>query len=307
MNDINSIMFHDFMKDNSVGTQGAVSEENFYKIIDFCNTDKISNPHIIIENTKKNLEKSLFLTFDDGLLSQFDIALQILEERHIKGVFFVHSKPLIGEYDIHQITRNFKNTEHFDTVDEFNSLLIEALKSTFSDKEKSKIKKDFKESKYLDEYNFYSESDRELRYIRDFKVTLEQYQDSILLLMNEKGINIKDLIEQTYMNKKMLKEVAEKGHVIGLHSHSHPTNLARMTEEEQYFELNTNSEILEEIIGYKPKAISYPSNSYNQFTIEVLKKLKVNYGFRANDQINLDPYELARIDATYIVDKINTE
>jgi peptidoglycan/xylan/chitin deacetylase (PgdA/CDA1 family) len=300
-------MFHDFMKDNSVGTQGAVSEENFYKIIDFCNTDKISNPHIIIENTKKNLEKSLFLTFDDGLLSQFDIALQILEERNIKGLFFVHSKPLIGEYDIHQITRNFKNTKHFDTVDEFNSLLIEVLKSTFSDKEKSKIEKDFRESKYLDEYNFYSESDRELRYIRDFKVTLEQYQDSILSLMNEKGINIEDLIEQTYMNKKMLKEVAEKGHVIGLHSHSHPTNLARMTEEEQYFELNTNSEILEEIIGYKPKAISYPSNSYNQFTIEVLKKLKVNYGFRANDQINLDPYELARIDATYIVDKINTE
>ena len=271
------------------------------------NISRYPFPHIIIENTKKNLEKSLFLTFDDGLLSQFDIALQILEERNIKGLFFVHSKPLIGEYDIHQITRNFKNTKHFDTVDEFNSLLIEVLKSTFSDKEKSKIEKDFRESKYLDEYNFYSESDRELRYIRDFKVTLEQYQDSILSLMNEKGINIEDLIEQTYMNKKMLKEVAEKGHVIGLHSHSHPTNLARMTEEEQYFELNTNSEILEEIIGYKPKAISYPSNSYNQFTIEVLKKLKVNYGFRANDQINLDPYELARIDATYIVDKINTE
>lgn len=307
MNNINSIMFHDFMKDNSVGTQGAVSEENFYKIIDFCNTDKISNPHIIIENAKKNLEKTLFLTFDDGLLSQFDIALQILEERNIKGIFFVHSKPLIGEYDIHQITRNFKNTKHFDTVDEFNSLLIEVLKSTFSDKEKSKIKKEFRESKYLDEYNFYSESDRELRYIRDFKVTLEQYQDSILSLMNEKGINIEDLIEQTYMNKKMLKEIAEKGHMIGLHSHSHPTNLASMTEEQQYFELNTNSEIIEEIIGYKPKAISYPSNSYNQFTIEVMKKLKINYGFRANDQINLDPYELARIDATYIVDKINTE
>ena len=80
-----------------------------------------------------------------------------------------------------------------------------------------------------------------------------------------------------------------------------------MTKEEQYFELNTNSEIIEEIIGYKPKAISYPSNSYNKFTIEILKKLKINYGFRANDQINLDPYELARIDATYIIDRINSD
>ena len=37
----------------------------------------------------------------------------------------------------------------------------------------------------------------------------------------------------------MLKEISKKD-TIKLHSHSHPTNLARMTKEEQYFELNTN-------------------------------------------------------------------
>tara|TARA_B100001057_G_scaffold493584_1_gene588339 strand:+ start:22094 stop:22996 length:903 start_codon:yes stop_codon:yes gene_type:complete len=300
-------MLHDFKRDNSVGTQGAVTKENFYKIIDYCDPSRISNPRIIIENTKKNLEKSLFITFDDGLLSQFEIALHVLEEKDIKGIFFVHSKPFVGEYDIHQVARNFKNSNHFDNVDEFNFQLIEALLSTFSNKEKSKIKKDFIKSKYLKEYNFYSESDRELRYIRDFRISLKYYEDSILSLMKVKDVNIENLIKKTYMSKIMLKEIAEKGHVIGLHSHSHPTNLATMTKEEQYFELNTNSEVLEEIIGYKPKAISYPSNSYNKFTIEILKKLKINYGFRANDQINLDPYELARIDATYIIDKINSE
>ena len=307
MNNINSIMLHDFKNGDSVGTQGAVTEDNFYKIIDYCDSDRISNPRIINENTKKNLEKSLFITFDDGLLSQFEIALNVLEERDIKGIFFIHSKPLVGEYDIHQVARNFKNSNHFDNVDEFNFLLIEVLMSTFSSKEKTKIKKDFTESKYLREYNFYSESDRELRYIRDFWVSLKYYEDSILSLMKEKDVDIEKLIEKTYMSKIMLKEISEKGHVIGLHSHSHPTNLARMTKEEQYFELNTNYEILEEIIGYKQKAISYPSNSYNKFTIEILKKLKINYGFRANDQINLDPYELARIDATYIIDRINSE
>ena len=307
MDNINSIMLHDFKENGSVGTQGAVTEENFYKIIDYCDSDRISNPRIIIENTRKNLENSLFITFDDGLLSQFEIALHVLEERDIKGIFFIHSKPLVGEYDIHQVARNFKNSNHFDNVDEFNFLLIEVLISSLSNKEKKEIKKEFLESKYLEEYSFYSQSDRELRYIRDFRVSLKYYEDSILSLMKEKDVKIKKLIEQTYMSKIMIKEIAEKGHLIGLHSHSHPTNLARMTKEEQYFEINTNSEILEEIIGYKPKAISYPSNSYNKFTIEILKKLKINYGFRANDQINLDPYELARIDATYIIDKINPE
>ena len=52
--------------------------------------------------------------------------------------------------------------------------------------------------------------------------------------MKEKDVKIKKLIEQTYMSKIMIKEIAEKGHLIGLHSHSHPTNLARMTKEEQY-------------------------------------------------------------------------
>ena len=86
--------------------------------------------------------------------------------------------------------------------------------STFSSKEKTKIKKDFTESKYLREYNFYSESDRELRYIRDFWVSLKYYEDSILSLMKEKDVDIEKLIEKTYMSKIMLKEISEKGHVI---------------------------------------------------------------------------------------------
>ena len=160
MDNINSIMLHDFKENGSVGTQGAVTEENFYKIIDYCDSDRISNPRIIIENTRKNLENSLFITFDDGLLSQFEIALHVLEERDIKGIFFIHSKPLVGEYDIHQVARNFKNSNHFDNVDEFNFLLIEVLISSLSNKEKKEIKKEFLESKYLEEYSFYSQSDR---------------------------------------------------------------------------------------------------------------------------------------------------
>ena len=52
MNNINSIMLHDFKNGDSVGTQGAVTEDNFYKIIDYC--DQIEfQPRIINENTKK--------------------------------------------------------------------------------------------------------------------------------------------------------------------------------------------------------------------------------------------------------------
>ena len=306
MKNLYSIMFHDFKRNNSAGTQGAISEENLYKIIDFYDIDKISNPKLFLENEDNNLEGELFFTFDDGLLSQYEIAFKILEEQNIKGLFFIHTKPLIGEFDIHQITRNFKNSKNFDSVDEFNSLLIKLIKRNFSDNEKGKLNKEFIESKYLLEYKFYSSSDRELRFIRDFKISLEEYEESIFSLIKEKGASLDSLINETYMNKEMVKEISERGHTIGLHSHSHPTNLGSMKEDDQYDELNRNSEILEEIIGYKPKALSFPSNSYNEQTIDLLKKLKINYAFRANDQINLNPYELARVDATYIIEKIMT-
>ena len=294
----NSIMFHDFKLDNTSGTQGAISQNDFRKLIKTNGENKFSNPDVIQKTKHKNLEDESFITFDDGLLSQYDIALDLLSETDKKGIFFVHSKPLIGEYDIHQVIRSFKNSSIFNNVDDFNEQLIKILLSSFKTNKKDKIEKGYKQSAYLTEFDFYSDLDRKLRYIRDFVVSLQQYEDSITELLNIKNTSISDLVKGTYIGKEKLKEINQLGHVIALHSHSHPTNLGSLKKEEQFKEIGHNYEILEEIIGHKPNAISYPSNSYNSETIEILEHFNIGYGFRADDNINLNPFELSRVDAT---------
>ena len=294
----NSIMFHDFKLDNTSGTQGAISQNDFRKLIKTNGENKFSNPDVIQKTKHKNLEDESFITFDDGLLSQYDIALDLLSETDKKGIFFVHSKPLIGEYDIHQVIRSFKNSSIFNNVDDFNEQLIKILLSSFKTNKKDKIEKGYKQSAYLTEFDFYSDLDRKLRYIRDFVVSLQQYEDSITELLNIKNTSISDLVKGTYIGKEKLKKINQLGHVVALHSHSHPTNLGSLKKEEQFKEIGHNYEILEEIIGHKPNAISYPSNSYNSETIEILEHFNIGYGFRADDNINLNPFELSRVDAT---------
>jgi|TARA_Y100000389_G_C17470072_1_gene529574 peptidoglycan/xylan/chitin deacetylase (PgdA/CDA1 family) len=294
----NSVMFHDFKLDNTSGTQGAISQNDFRKLIKTNGENKFSNPDVIQNTKHKNLEDESFITFDDGLLSQYDIALDLLSETDKKGIFFVHSKPLIGGYDIHQVIRSFKNSSIFNNVDDFNEQSIKILLSIFNTDEKDKIEKDFNQRSYLSEFDFYSDLDRKLRYIRDFVISLNQYEEGIKELLNIKNTNISDLVKDTYIGKEKLKKINQSGHVIALHSHSHPTNLGSLKKEEQFEEIGTNYEILEEIIGYKPNAISYPSNSYNFETIEILKHFNIGYGFRADDNVNLNPFELSRVDAT---------
>jgi len=294
----NSVMFHDFKLDNTSGTQGAISQNDFRKLIKTNGKNKFSNPDVIQNTKHKNLEDESFITFDDGLLSQYDIALDLLSETDKKGIFFVHSKPLIGGYDIHQVIRSFKNSSIFNNVDDFNEQSIKILLSIFNTDEKDKIEKDFNQRSYLSEFDFYSDLDRKLRYIRDFVISVNQYEERIKELLNIKNTNISDLVKDTYIGKEKLKKINQSGHVIALHSHSHPTNLGSLKKEEQFEEIGTNYEILEEIIGYKPNAISYPSNSYNFETIEILKHFNIGYGFRADDNVNLNPFELSRVDAT---------
>ena len=51
--------------------------------------------------------------------------------------------------------------------------------------------------------------------------------------------------------------------------------------------------------------MSYPSNSYNETTIKILKNKGIKFAFRADNLIEHSPYELPRIDARMLLDGIN--
>ena len=48
-----------------------------------------------VKEEKRLPEKALLLTFDDGYLDNYTVALPLLLERGLQGSFFVPAKPLV--------------------------------------------------------------------------------------------------------------------------------------------------------------------------------------------------------------------
>ena len=101
-----------------------------------------------------------------------------------------------------------------------------------------------------------------------------------------------------WMNDNHVKELNDAGHIVGLHSYSHPTMIHKISLEQQETEYVKNFEHLCSILGYKPFAMSHPCGNYSEETLEILKKLGIKIGFRSSCSITTirSPLEIPRDD-----------
>ena len=93
------------------------------------------------------------------------------------------------------------------------------------------------------------------------------------------------------MNNEHIVKMRKLGHLIGLHSHTHPTVLEELSLEEQTDEYSKNITILSKILNCDKKEIksmSHPCGSYNQHTLKILKDLGIELGFRRTMEIELE-------------------
>jgi peptidoglycan/xylan/chitin deacetylase (PgdA/CDA1 family) len=86
---------------------------------------------------------------------------------------------------------------------------------------------------------------------------------------------------QLWMDADCLLDLRDRGHVIGLHSHTHPTQMAKLSPADQEKEYAANFSILEKVLGKRPSTMSHPCNSYDKETLAILKKMGIQLGFRA--------------------------
>ncbi|WP_368646359.1 polysaccharide deacetylase family protein [Alkalibacterium putridalgicola] len=71
--------------------------------------------------------------------------------------------------------------------------------------------------------------------------------------------------------KDMLKEIHEMGFAIGNHSHTHPS-LPSLSEEKQKEEILKTSDLVEEIIGVRPRFFRAPFGQNTDYSKEVVKE-----------------------------------
>ena len=116
-----------------------------------------------------------------------------------------------------------------------------------------------------------------------------------------------------FMKDEDLIKIKELGHCIGLHSHSHPTVIEKLSFKEQLNEYNVNIQILSQILKCKKdeiKFMSHPCGSYNKDTLNILNDLGIELGFKQimtvekeknMKKINNSNLEIAREDQSEII------
>jgi peptidoglycan/xylan/chitin deacetylase (PgdA/CDA1 family) len=275
-----AVMFHHFHSAEHVSGQGSISAEQFDQLIGHYGDRMIGAEEFMERALDETLgPEQVCLTFDDGLLCQYDVACPVMEAWNLTGFFFVYSGPSSGITQNLEVFRYFRSA-FFKDFDEFFDAFHDVLERRIPSELKQERQK-FEASGYLTDYKYYSWSDRFYRYLRD--LVLDERHDAFMVdLMRERGADISEFRHKLWMSEDHIRDLAVKGHKIGLHSFSHPTVMAAQTKEFQASEYSQNSAHLEKLTGAAPDVMSHPSNSYNADTLDILKGLGVRFGFCDN-------------------------
>lgn len=103
----------------------------------------------------------------------------------------------------------------------------------------------------------------------------------LVKLMNKYGligtfhINSNKLGLTNYLNKAEIKELFA-GHEVSVHSANHP-NLTALSKIDIVYEIAEDRKELERLVNYPVRGMAYPFGNYNDFLIETIKGLGIEY------------------------------
>lgn len=315
-NFFHGIMFHHFHDDKThTRSQGSISGNELIKIINFIGRDNILDADIFFEKYEKKQLKNnnVCFTFDDGIKSQIDIALPVLEEYKIKSFFFVYSSLFKDKPDNLEVFRYFR-TNYFKSMEDFYKNFYASLEDNIDNffvEQKNLI--DEKKNKFP----HYTIDDIKFRLVRDLFLSKEQYEQTMMKMIEKKNFILDDHYSKLFFSVEDLKKIDTKGHLIGLHSHSHPVLIERLKYADQQREYKECLNILSTVLNKPKKLIKYmshPCGSYNKDTLEILKKLGIKLGFKqimslepekGMKKINNSHLEIARQDHALIIKRLS--
>ena len=296
-NTTHAVMFHHFHGGKHLPAQGSLSSLDFLQMIDWLN-----KRYVILSASqyKEKFERGqlrnidICLTFDDALKCQYDIAVPTMERLGIEAFFFVYSNAFGQNPDPLEIYRYFRTSCHAD-IDEFYEGFFYLVEQRSAGEYPQHWVR-FNKLDYLTEYPFYSKNDRWFRYLRDEYLDGAQYDELMNELMLQKKFDQSAAKNDLWMSEEDLVDLDSRGHVIGLHSYSHPTQMSKLSRAEQELEYQQNYRHLSELIGKPVYAMSHPCGDYNKATLDILKNMNIKIGFRKDMLIKQtrSPFEIPR-------------
>ena len=195
-------------------------------------------------------KNSVVLTFDDGLLDQYQAAQAILNTRGIKGIFFITSQPLM---DMHA---NTLQKTHWLRANTEPSAFEGQLLNLLSDDWKKKLTEPKTITAAEKIYIYDSPSVGRIKYLINFLLPESLMDEISSKMLDDRGIDEGNFCSEVYMSKENIKELHLGGHLIGAHGHKHIPFTRIPDNDNKEIEMNTH--FLSTLTGVKPNWVSYP-------------------------------------------------
>jgi peptidoglycan/xylan/chitin deacetylase (PgdA/CDA1 family) len=301
-----ALMFHHFCGGRHPRGQGAISGEELAALIDRIGPTSILRAEEWLAAFFRGTLRpdQTCLTFDDNLKCQFDVALPVLKHYGLTGFWFVYtcysSERRLPRLEVY---RHFR-TVQFADIEGFYEEFFDLAAQLYGDEVTTWLER-FDRSNFPMYPSFYSLNDCRFRQSRDSLLGEERYFAVMDQMIAKCGYNADEIAHTVLMSDSEISELHRDGHVVGLHSHTHPTDLCRFPEARQAWEYERNLAALETILGDKPMTMSHPCNSYDEFTLRLLDRLGIKIGFRADvGKTTYSPLELPRRDHSILMREV---
>lgn len=300
-------MFHHFHNEKHIQGQGAISADELAQIIEYyLESHRILPAREWLEKANQGTldDHEACLTFDDALLCQYEVALPVLQHFNLTAFWFVYSSVITGGNEKLEIYRKFR-TVCFETINDFYRCFYKTISESPYQSAVATALKGFIPEEYLKQFPFYTEPDRQFRFVRDQVLGPNIYTEVLDLMMQAEKIDLPEFTSDLWMNEQQVIDLHAQQHVIGLHSHTHPTALSALDADGQRVEYQTNFETLNRILRVAPDTVSHPCNSYNAETLKILRDLQIKVGFRSNmAEQQISQLEFPREDHANIMEKM---
>jgi peptidoglycan/xylan/chitin deacetylase (PgdA/CDA1 family) len=237
-------------------------------------------------------ERACLLTFDDGLRSQVELALPVLDRLGVPAIFFVPGLPLVEPrvLEVHKLhaVRERLDDEELAAILRESPVLAAALDEVGDAAAVA--------------YRYDAPLAAALKYLLNLWLPPAERARLITELFERAVGGQAELSSELYASKEQVVELERRG-LLGAHGYSHAA-LTRLAPAEIRHDLERSASVLRDLTGATPRLLAYPYGSADAVSREVAE-LAAEVGFaagftmeRAVNETLEQPLLLARIDAS---------